>query len=132
MTYQTGINNCVSENINPELEFLTCIEYCDQEYLGIVANRDNQFLSFYDFGSVPSQDLREQLLSLGDTWWWQSNRQIPIDIFLFIEMQPFRPYMKTFSLKKAEIIYGPVTSLQNLNRKRVKRRTLQLIRKMES
>ena len=128
--YTRPINNLVTTNNTP-IEFITCIKYCDVEYLGIVSNRDNHFICFYDFGSVPTPEMREELMNLGETWWWQSNRQIPIDIFLFAEMQRFRPYLKTFSLKETEIMYGPVTSLQNLSRKRVKRRTLQLIRKMD-
>jgi hypothetical protein len=39
------------------------------------------------------------------------------------------PYLRTFVMKDVEILFGPVTSLQNLLKKRIKRRTIQLIKK---
>lgn len=114
-----------------DLEFITGIRYCEQEYVGIVVNADNQLITFYDIDSLPDQASKLALLELGDTWWWQSNRQIPIDIFLNLEMRPFQPYLKTFAIKDVEILFGPVTSLQNLIKKRVKRKTVQLIRRMD-
>ena len=112
-------------------EFVTGLRYRDEEYLGIVVNTDSHLITFYDFGSIPDQESRVYLMKLGEIWWWQSNRQIPIDIFLNLEMKVFKPYMKTFVIKDTEILFGPVTSLQNLIKKRIKRKTVQLIRKMD-
>jgi len=112
-----------------ELEFLTGISYCGQEYLGIVVNHDNSIITFYDVDAMPTIQVKKEFLVLGDVWWWESNRQIPIDVFLHYEMRTFRPYLKTFTYKDVEILFGPVTSLQNLLKKRIKRRSIQLIRK---
>ena len=112
-----------------ELEFLTGISYCGQEYLGIVVNHDNSIITFYDVDAMPTIQVKKEFLELGEVWWWESNRQIPIDVFLHYEMRTFRPYLKTFTYKDVEILYGPVTSLQNLLKKRIKRRSIQLIRK---
>ena len=112
-------------------EFITGLRYREEDYLGIVVNTDNQLITFYDYGSVPDPESKQYLLSLGEIWWWQSNRQIPIDIFLNLEMKPFQPYLRTFILKDTEILFGPVTSLQNLIKKRIKRKTVQLIRRMD-
>lgn len=120
----------MNNNYN-ELEFLTGIKYIGEEYVGIVVNQDNQILTFYDVGSLPNSDYKRTFLELGDLWWWESNRQLPIDVFLHHEMKPFRPYLKTFAMKDVEILFGPVTSLQNLIKKRIKRRSIQLIRKVD-
>jgi hypothetical protein len=112
-----------------ELEFLTGISYCGQEYLGIIVNHDNSIITFYDVDAMPTIQVKKEFLVLGDVWWWESNRQIPIDVFLHYEMRTFRPYLKTFTYKDVEILFGPVTSLQNLLKKRIKRRSIQLIRK---
>lgn len=112
-----------------KFEFLTGIKYAQAEYVGIVVNQDNQILTFYDVDSIATIEMKQEFLMLGDTWWWESNRQLPIDVFLHYEMQSFRPALKTFAMKDAEILFGPVISLQNLIKKRIKRKSIQLVRK---
>lgn len=112
-------------------EFLTGIQYAGDEYVGIVVNQDSQLLTFYDVGNIVSIEIKQELLVLGDIWWWESNRQIPIDVFLYHEMKPFRPFMKTFITKDTEVLFGPITSLQNLIKKRIKKRSVQLVRRIE-
>jgi hypothetical protein len=68
---------------------------------------------------------------MGETWWWESNRMLPIDVFLNIEMRMFQPCLKTFIMKDVEILFGPVTTLQNLLKKRIKRRGIQLVKKTD-
>lgn len=119
------------ENNDNHLEFLTGIKYLQEEYVGIVVNQDNQIITFYDVGSLPNEEYKKAFLELGDLWWWESNRQLPIDVFLHREMKVFRPFLKTFAIKDVEVMFGPVTSLQNLIKKRVKRRSIQLIRKID-
>ena len=111
--------------------FLTGIKYGDNEYIGIVINHDNSILTFYDLEKIPNQELKKLFLELGDTWWWESNRQLPIDIFLFHEMKPFKSILRTFVMKDIEILFGTTTSLQNLIKKRIKRRGIQLVKKAD-
>lgn len=65
---------------------------------------------------------------MGEIWWWESNRQIPINIFLRNEMQQFRYAIKTFNSKDVKVILGHVVNLLNLSTKRIKRKSVQLIR----
>lgn len=111
--------------------FLTGISYGGNDYVGIVVNYDNTICTFYDLDTIPTELLKQAILGYGDTWWWESNRQLPIDVFLHIEMRPFRPYLRTFVMKDVEVLFGPMTSLQNLIRKRIKRRGVQLVRKAD-
>jgi len=120
----------MTETPYTEFEFLTCLQYGDHEYVGIVVNSDNHLITFYDLEMLPNTEVQKYLLELGDLWWWESNRQIPIDVFLHIEMTPFRPFLKTLVTKDTEIKFGPMISLQNLIRKRIKRRTVQLVKKV--
>tara|TARA_B100000927_G_scaffold162138_1_gene130642 strand:+ start:54 stop:416 length:363 start_codon:yes stop_codon:yes gene_type:complete len=117
--------------ITNEIEFLTGIKYAGNEYVGIVVNTDNQILTFYDAGQIGDVNLKKEFLELGNIWWWESNRMLPIDVFLHHEMKTFYPFLKTFAMKDVEILFGPVTSLQNLIKKRVKRRSIQLVRKTD-
>jgi hypothetical protein len=118
-----------SNTFSEKFPFLTGIKYIDNEHVGLVVNSDNQMISFYDIDVIHSREEKQVILELGDTWWWGSNRQLPIDVFLRAEMKPFRYCLRTFMIKDVEILFGPTVSLQDLIKKRVKRRSIQLIRK---
>jgi len=117
--------------LQEKFPFLTGIRYNDTEYVGIVQNTDNQIISFYDVDSCKSDTEKQLILEYGDLWWWESNRMLPIDVFLFQEMQTFRHCVKTFILKETEIIFGPTISMQNILKKRIKRRSIQLVKKVD-
>jgi len=120
-----------NNNYHPDFEFLTGIRYAGGEFVGIVVNRDNQILTFYDVDSISTKKEKKEFLEYGEVWWWESNRLLPIDVFLHHEMRRFRYCLKTFANKDVEILFGPVTSLQTLLKKRVKRRSIQLVRKTD-
>ncbi|NBP56499.1 hypothetical protein EBU71_08200 [bacterium] len=117
------------DNIENKLPFISVLNYGEEEYVGIIINQDQFVTSFYDLESVKSHDEKTQLLELGEIWWWESNRQVPINIFLRREIEPFRYSIKTFNSKDVRIILGPVVNLLNLTLKRVKRKSVQLVRK---
>jgi hypothetical protein len=71
---------------------------------------------------------RKIFLEMGEIWWWESNRKIPINIFLKSEMQVFRPFIKTFNAKDVELVFGPSVNLSEIAEKRVKRKSIQLVR----
>ncbi len=119
------------EELQEKFPFLTGITFADQEFVGIVQNKDAQILSFYDIERCKNDEEKKQLLDLGDLWWWESNRLLPIDVFLFKEMEDFRHCLRTFVLKETEVLFGPVTSMQNILKKRIKRRTVQLVKKVD-
>jgi len=119
------------QNPYSKFEFLTGIQYSEEEYVGIVVNQDNQLLTFYDVNLITTIPKKKEFLEYGEMWWWESNRQLPIDVFLHYEMDQFKYALRTFIVKDVEILFGPVTSLQNLMKKRIKRRSIQLVRKTD-
>ncbi len=70
-----------------------------------------------------------EFIELCKTWWFESNRMIPIGIFLRQEMAQFKPIMMMMNTKDVSVKIGPVTSLSNLSIKRSKRKSVQLVRK---
>lgn len=110
--------------------FITVCTYANLEYVGIMQNRDETVTTFYDYGSIVEHDLRIRFLELGENWWWESNRLIPINIFLRDDWTVFKPYLKTFNNKGLNILHGPTTSLNELTKKRIKRRSITLVKKM--
>jgi hypothetical protein len=110
--------------------FITICSYASQDYVGIVQNRDDTCTSFYDYGAIIDNDLKTRFLELGDTWWWESNRLVPINLFLKEEWMVFKPYLRTFNNKSLEIIHGPVCSMMELHKRRSKRRSITLVKRM--
>jgi len=110
--------------------FLTLISYGGNEYVGIMQNLDQQMASMYCFENIKNANDKRDFLDLGEEWWWGTNRMIPINIIFKSRWEKFRPTLVTFSLKDFEVIHGPTISLSNIIQKRVKRRNIQLVRKV--
>ncbi len=119
----------LKETTEEYLPFISVLNYGDQEYIGIIINQDQYVTSFYDINAIKTQDEKTQFLIIGESWWWESNRQVPINIFLKQEIEPFRYCIKTFNSKDVRVILGPVVNLLNLAIRRVKRKSVQLLRK---
>lgn len=117
--------------IQEKFPFLTGIRCQSVEYIGIIQNSDDKIISFYDYKSIKTSDEKIIFLEHGETWWWESNRLLPINIFLQGQMLPFRYCMKTIVNKDVEIMFGSVTSLNNIMKKRIKKRQIQLIRRTD-
>lgn len=113
-----------------DFPFLTLVSYGNSEYLGIMQNVDHQIASMYNFENIKSTEAKREFLELGEEWWWGTNRMIPINIIFKSRWEQFRPTLTTFSLKNFEIVQGPSISLSNIIQKRVKRRNIQLVRKL--
>jgi len=116
------------ESFQQHYPFMTCIKCNDAEYLGIIINYDNQVTSIYDYAIIKGAGVHQVFLDLGDAWWWESNRKIPINIFLKSEMMAFKPFIKTFNSKDVEILFGPTVNLGDIAEKRIKRKSIQLVR----
>ena len=118
------------DNIEQNLPFISVLHYGDNEYVGIIINQDQYVTSFYDLNAIKTSEERTMFLEIGEIWWWESNRQFPINIFCREQIHPFQYAIKTFNSKDTRIIMGPVVNLMNLTLKRVKRRSVQLIRRV--
>lgn len=110
--------------------FLSYVTYGGQEYIGIIQNLDDVITSIYDYGMIKFQDQKKLYLELGEQWWWESNRLVPINIFLKTDWIQFRSTLKTFNSKDVVIKYGPVLSLKEAAQKRSKKKSITLIRKI--
>jgi len=117
------------ELIQEQFPFLSCVRAAEIEFVCIIQNADDKILSFYDFNSISDSNEKKLFLELGEIWWHESNRILPINIFLKGEMEPYKPYIRTVQVKNTDIVFGPITSLNNLFQKRIKRRQIQLVKK---
>jgi hypothetical protein len=119
----------LTEKIQDQFPFITVVKYGNHEYVGIVINQDNSITSLYDYNLLKIEEQKRQFLELGEVWWWESNRMLPINIFLRKEMEIFRYAIKNFTTKDVNILMGPVVNLHNIMLKRAKRRSIQMVRK---
>lgn len=117
------------EQIQDKFPFLSGVRKGENEFICIIQNADDKIMSFYDFDSIVDTHERKLFLEFGEIWWWESNRQLPINIFLQGQMDSFKHCLRTINLKDVDIIFGPVTSLNDLFKKRIKRRQIQLVKK---
>ena len=85
----------VFEKLAERYPFITFCTYAGNEYVGVVQNRDDLVTTIYDFGNIQSDVMKKMFLDLANVWWWESNRCIPINIFLKGEWDVFKPYLKT-------------------------------------
>ena len=110
--------------------FLSLLTYGGNEYVGIIQNLDDNITTIYDYGLLKTEEQKILFIELAETWWWESNRMIPINIFLKQDWLRFRPTLKTFMSKDVELKYGPAVSLKENAQKRSKRRSITLVRRI--
>jgi hypothetical protein len=120
----------LAEEIFEKYPFLSLVTYGGAEYIGIVQNQDDTVLSMYDYSKIPD-NLKASFLELGDAWWWESNRMIPINLFLKKDFAQFASILITFNIRDTEVVKGPSVSIAELAKKRSKRRNIQLVKKVK-
>lgn len=109
--------------------FLALVTCGNQEYVGIIQNQDNNVVSMYVYELINTTEEKKLFLQYGAEWWWETNRQIPINIVIGPRFKHFRCCLKTFTTKDFELLHGPTVCLRNIMQKRVKRKNVQLIRR---
>jgi hypothetical protein len=119
----------ITENLQENFPFISVINHVNQEYVGIIINQDAQVTSIYDYSAIRTELEKSRFLELGEVWWWESNRQIPINIFLAKEIIEYRYVIRNFSTKDVKVLLGPCTSLNDIIVKRIKRKSITLVRK---
>ena len=125
------MGNNIFDKLTEKYPFITLCVYANAEYVGVVQNRDDTVTTIYDFGSIPLQEDKMKFLELATTWWWESNRSIPINIFLRAEWEQFRYTIRTFVNKDLVILHGPACSLSDITNKKIKRRSITLVRRLD-
>ncbi len=121
----------VFRTLSERYPFMTLCSYAGVEYLGVIQNQDDSVTTIYDYTGIVNDDLKRKFLDLAAVWWWESNRSIPINIFLKHEWRLFRPFLRTFANRDLQILHGPVCSLGEISRRKTKRRSITLVRKVD-
>ena len=115
--------------IEEKYPFISVITYGGNEYVGIIVNEDQYVTTILNFSSLKTTQDKQFLLKLGEIWWMESNRLIPISIFLRKEIQQIKYCQMSMNSKDVKVTLGPTVNLNNLHIKRIKRKSVQLVRK---
>jgi hypothetical protein len=124
------IENEFFKKLSQTHPFITVCSYSGNDYVGIIQNKDETVTTLYDYGAIVESENKIKFLELGEIWWWESNRLIPINLFLKEEWAIFKPYLRTFSNKSLIVLHGPVTSMNELHKRRSKRRSITLVKRL--
>lgn len=115
-------------DIKSKMPYVTILTHNSIEYVGILKIKSKQYISLYCINNMPP-DEQKTLLEFAEQWWWQSNRGIPISLFMREEMESFEEYAIRFNTDSCSDIKGPLISLSDLPTKRIKRRNVALKKK---
>lgn len=110
--------------------YLSYLVYGGSDYIGVIQNVDDTITTIYDFGMLKSPEQKVLFLELAESWWMESNRLVPINVFLRTEWAIFRPTLRTLNSKDVEIKLGPHLSLKEIALRKSKRRSITLVRKI--
>ena len=125
------MGNNIFDKLTEKYPFITLCMYANAEYVGVVQNRDDVVTTIYDCGTRTDQESKLLFLELANTWWWESNRSIPINVFLRGDWNQFRYTLRTFVNKDLEILHGPTCSLLDIVRRKGKRKSITLVRRLD-
>jgi len=117
--------------IEEKYPFISVITYGGNEYVGIVVNQDQYVTTILNFSSLKTTEDKQYLLQLGEIWWMESNRLIPISIFLRKEIDQIKYCQMSMNSKDVKVTLGPTVNLNNLHIKRIKRNTKYKILKIK-
>lgn len=122
----------LTKDIQENFPFVSVVSYGGAEYVGIVCNQDQYITTMIVYEQLHGEEHKQRLLELGEIWWWESNRMIPINIFLRKEIAELKYALMTMNSKDVRVVIGPTVNLNNLAIKRVKRKSVQLVKKDKS
>lgn len=117
------------KEIEEKFPFLSVVTYGGNEYIGIINNQDAFITSMYVYTNLKTDQEKANFIEIGEVWWWESNRMIPINIFLQKDMEQFKYCMITMNSKDVKVGLGPTVNLNKLHVKRIKRKSVQLLKK---
>lgn len=117
------------KEIEEQFPYVSVVAYGGVEYVGVISNQDQYVTTMFIYTLLKNDNDKRLLLDLGEIWWWESNRMIPINTFLRKEIEKIKYCMITMNSKDVKVVIGPCVNVNDLAMKRVKRKSVQLVKR---
>ena len=117
------------KEIEEQFPYVSVVAYGGAEYVGVISNQDQYVTTMFIYTLLKNDIDKRLLLDLGEIWWWESNRMIPINTFLRKEIEKIKYCMITMNSKDVKLVIGPCVNVNDLAMKRVKRKSVQLVKR---
>lgn len=114
--------------LQTKFPFLSYIRFRNEDLVGVVQNVDSQVVSFFVYNYLTTTNDKTAFLNLSQEWWDNSNRMIPIDIFLKENFEYFKKIHFCFPKKEVTHLMGHTVCLDDQFNRRIKKRRTQLIK----
>ena len=118
------------KEILEKFPFLSLCRVGEEEVIGIIQNYTQTLASIYVLNVLNCTEDKAEFLECGELWWWESNRLLPVNLFIGPKFKRFSYSLRTYNVKDFELLHGEIVSLQNIITKRIKRRQIQLVQKL--
>ncbi len=122
------MNNEYLKKLQENYPFLSYLEYDGQEYIGIIQKSTTQFVWLYDFDRIKNENLEKPFLTFGQKWFYESNMEIPIEMFIGAEFAIFKHCLRGFVRTAVKNYCGPDLCLATTFKKRIKKKRIELVR----
>jgi len=115
------------EDTRSKYEFMTFVVTKDDVIVGIVQNETAKLLMIYQFDLIRTTEEKEQFLSFGDEWWWQSNHSIPINLYIGDPFEAFEYVLRSYPKKPIDQLIGPTFNLADRYLRRVRKKKIEIL-----
>lgn len=109
-----------------QFPFLSIVTIKNQEYLTVIDIQTKTKTAMYMIKDITCKSKLNDFFDICATWWWQSNRNIPLSLFMRTELEEFNRYRRVFVNKALTLNEGHVVSLNHLQTTRIKRKNVVL------
>lgn len=108
--------------------YLTYLQVGEIAVLGVVQNVGPQTVNVFDFAHLRTDEQRKGFLKLAEEWWFESNTQVPIDVFLGPKFDYLLHCLRIYPRSAVIDVQGPLINLDDQFKRRIRRRRIEFIK----
>lgn len=97
--------------------FLSFFVFVDSFYYGIIQKSNKDYISIYLLNFIKERKDKEIFIKLSQDWWWETNRNFPINFFHRNWDIMFKKYLRTFNWSGIKCYTGPVLNIDTCKSK---------------
>lgn len=116
------MNSQELEQLTQEFPFLCTFWFQEEPIIGIVQNSNAQFIHIYCYNLLVKDQNKKEFIQGGNQWWWESNRTIPIHLFLREDWNQFKNILRVFPCNSVSDVKGHLINLNETYMRRIKRK----------